>query len=896
MADGKIIIDTKVDTSGAEKGVGQLGSIASKGMKITAGAIAGVTAALSGMSLGAIKIGANFEEGMSKVKAISGATGDEIVSLTEKAKEMGAKTKFSASESAAAFMYMAQAGWKSSDMLSGIEGVMNLAAASGEDLAQVSSIVTDSLTAFGLKAKDSAHFADVLARASADSNTNVGLMGYTFKYVAPLAGALKYSIEDTAVAIGLMANSGIKGEQAGTSLRAMLTNLVNPTDTVAGAMKRLNISATNSNGSMKPLNQLLVEMRSSFSGLTDEQKASAASSIAGKEAMSGLLAIVNASDEDFNTLSKSIANSNGAAKEMATIMQDNLKGKVEQLGGALETVGLTAYEKFEGPMKGAIETAINAVDELAKNLSSGGLSDSVDKLAQGFADLITKLSELTVEWLPKIIEGFAWILEHASEITSGIVGIGTALMVLNVANMIMGVVGAFKKAQLATEGLTVAQWLLNIAMEANPVGIVIALVAGLIAGIIVLWSTNEDFRNAVIGAWEKIKEVASTVWGGICEIFNAVIDFIKNNWQGILLFLVNPFVGGFNLLYENCNGFKEFIDGFVQAVKDFFVNGFNSIVIFFTETIPKFIEDMKIWFNQLPVNLGIMLGEAIGNFFNWMYDVNNFFTVEIPKTIENIRKWFAEMPGKVKESFDKTINDIKAWGINLIFQISLDLARFIQTCEQWISQLPGRFKAWLDRTIQAIVTWGSNLYIEGKKNVTEFIDGIEREIKSLPQKFKDMASNSVKGFVQGFLDMKQWVNDKVGGFFGGIVTGVKNTLKIHSPSRVFRDEVGAMMAQGVGVGFEDETKHIQGDMQNNLSDLTAKMQATVNYETSKTSSKMTAGLESKNTSEKYKASSREETGSNKKTVIEVPVIIDGKEVARATAPYQDEFEKWNEGR
>ena len=268
---------------------------------------------------------------MSKVQAISGATGDELDKLTQKAQELGSKTKFSASESAEAFQYMAMAGWKTEDMLNGIDGIMNLAAASGENLGTVSDIVTDALTAFGLQAKDSAHFADVLAKASSNSNTNVGMMGATFKYVAPIAGSMKYSIEDTAVAIGLMANAGIKGEQAGTALRAMLTRLVKPPKDAATALDKLDISAQNADGTMKPLSNVLKELREKFSKLNDSQKAEYASSIAGTEAMSGMLAIVNASDDDFQKLTESINNANGAAQEQAKIMEDNTKGAITEM-------------------------------------------------------------------------------------------------------------------------------------------------------------------------------------------------------------------------------------------------------------------------------------------------------------------------------------------------------------------------------------------------------------------------------------------------------------------------------------------------------------------------------------------------------------------------------------
>lgn len=393
MADGKVVIETGLDSSGIENDIAKLGKLASTGLKATVTAISAVSAALSAAGGFAIKTGADFEAGMSEVKAISGASAEQIQALTEKAKEMGAKTKFSATESAAAFKYMAMAGWKTGDMLDGIEGVMNLAAASGEDLASVSDIVTDALTAFGLQASDSAHFADVLAKASSSSNTNVGLMGATFKYVAPLAGAMRYSIEDTAVAIGLMANAGIKGEQAGTSLRAMFTRLADPPRDAAAAMDALGVSITNADGTMKPLADVMDDLREKFAGLSEEQKIEYASSIAGQEAMSGLLAIVNAAPEDYEKLTAAIADSSGAAKEQAEIMQDNLKGAVEELGGGLETLGLAFYETISDDLKGAVEQGISYVDELVDAFENGGLKSAVEKAGEVFGDMATEAAK-----------------------------------------------------------------------------------------------------------------------------------------------------------------------------------------------------------------------------------------------------------------------------------------------------------------------------------------------------------------------------------------------------------------------------------------------------------------------------------------------------------------------
>lgn len=267
-------------------------------MYVTAPVVAGFAVAA--------KKGIEFDDSMRKVKATSGATGEEFEALKKKAREMGATTKFSASDSAEALNYMALAGWDSKQMMEGLSGVMDLAAASGEELGAVSDIVTDGLTAFGLKAKDSGHLADVLAQTSSKANTDVRGLGEAFKYVAPVAGALGYTIEDTSIAIGLMSNAGIKGEKAGTALRTMFTNLSSPTRAMGNEMERLGISITDSNGKMIPMRKLLDQLREKFKHLSKDQQASSAATIFGKEAMSGALAIINASDEDYQKLTKSI--------------------------------------------------------------------------------------------------------------------------------------------------------------------------------------------------------------------------------------------------------------------------------------------------------------------------------------------------------------------------------------------------------------------------------------------------------------------------------------------------------------------------------------------------------------------------------------------------------------
>lgn len=404
MADGKVVIETGLDSSGIEKDISKLGSLASTGLKATTAAITVASGALTAFAGYSVKAGSSFETGMSEVEAISGATGEQIEELATKAKEMGATTKFSATESAAALKYMAMAGWSTEDMLGGLEGIMNLAAASGEDLASVSDIVTDALTAFGLQASDSSHFADVLAKAASNSNTNVGLMGATFQYVAPLAGALGYSIEDTAVAIGLMANAGIKGEKAGTALRTMFTRLSDPPADAAAAIDELGLSMTNADGTMRPLSDVMADLRTKFVGLSEEQKVQMASSLAGQEAMSGLLAIVNASDEDFEKLTLSINNASGAAEEMAGVMNDNLKGDITLLQSAVEGLGIQVYESVDVELREAVQAGIGYVDQLSEAFTDGGLKGAVKEAGTIFADMATEATKQAPKMIKSAIQ------------------------------------------------------------------------------------------------------------------------------------------------------------------------------------------------------------------------------------------------------------------------------------------------------------------------------------------------------------------------------------------------------------------------------------------------------------------------------------------------------------
>lgn len=351
---------------------------------------------------------ADFESTMSRVKALANANNEQMEALTAKAKEMGAQTKFSGTESAEAFTYMAQAGWQVQDMIDGIGGIMSLAAADGLDLASTTDIVSNALTAFGMTAKDTAEFADVLAVASSATNTNVSDLGEAFKYIAPVAGAMGYSIQDASVALGLMSNNAVKGSMAGTALKTALANMAAPTDNMAAAMKKYGISLTDSEGNMKTLKGVMDNLRSSLGGLSETEQTAAASTIFGKEAMAGMLAIINTSEEDYKKLTEAINDSQGAAERMAGTMQDNLKGSLEQLGGAIETVQLSWGER----LKPYIIALSDMLQENMPAIEEFGLKvfDAIDKKIAETKDKIDEFTN-TDEWANADIFGkigIAW--------------------------------------------------------------------------------------------------------------------------------------------------------------------------------------------------------------------------------------------------------------------------------------------------------------------------------------------------------------------------------------------------------------------------------------------------------------------------------------------------------
>ena len=743
-----------------------------------------VTLPIVGVGAAAVKTATDFEAGMSEVKAISGATGSELDDLRNKAIEMGAKTKFSASDSAEAFKYMAMAGWDASQMMDGIAGIMDLAAASGEDLATTSDIVTDALTAFGLQASDSAHFADVLAQASSKSNTNVGLMGETFKYVAPIAGALGYSIEDTAVAIGLMANSGIKGSQAGTALRSTITRLAKPVGEAEKAVNDLKISITNADGTMKPLGQTMVELREKFAGLTEEQKAQYAAMLAGQEGMSGLLAIVNASDEDFQKLTDEINNANGAAQDMAGTMMDNTKGAIEQLKGALESAGILIGEQLTPYIRKLAEWITKLVENFNK------LSEEEQSQIVKFGLMVAAIGPVLLI-LSKVISVVKSIIK--------VIGIvkGVLLPIINAVFLLKnGVTTAFLAMEGFSKGVIVVAK--GISLLLNPITLVIAAIGALVGVFVYLYKTNEDFRNKVIEVWETIKEAIGNAIENISSFFTETLP-------------------------ATFNSAVEAIASFVNGVIEFFtVTIPEAFSTFVNETIPNAINSIVQWFEQLPYMIGYAIGELIGYFYLFATNLWTWITTELPLIIEGVIQWFAQLPSRIWEWLMGVVTNVINWGIEMYNNAVLAASNFVNGAITWISQLPSRIWAWLTTTVSNVISWGANMVSQARLVAINFVNSFISFITSLPSKVWGIIQqipskvsaigsqlynagrnifqslwNGIKSIGESILG---WVSDfagKIRSFVSGIIDGFQNIVSGANEAKSAARSVDGKHANGL---------------------------------------------------------------------------------------------------
>ena len=755
-----------------------------------------ISTAVGGLGIAAVKTAADFDSAMSQVAAVSGATGDDLQSLRDKAREMGEKTKFSTSEAAQAMNYMAMAGWKSKDMISGIDGIMNLAAASGEDLATTSDIVTDALTAFGLSAADSGHFADILAAASSNANTNVSMMGETFKYCAPIAGALGFSAEDTAEAIGLMANAGIKSSQAGTALRTIMNNLAGEVKISGQAIGDVTIATTNADGSMRSLSDILADCRVAFGGLTESEKAQAAESLVGKNAMSGFLALMNAAPADIEKLSGAIDNCDGTAEKMAATMQDNLMGQLTILKSQLEELAIS----FGEMLMPAIRNIVTKIQEFV---------DKLNGMDEGTREMVLKIGLLVAALGPFLVILGTTIAKIGTAM-KGFVQLANGFNKLKVA--VQGGTGLFGKLGAAIGGISA------------PVVAVVAVIGTLVAAFLHLWNTNEGFREAIIGTWNTIKETVSTfcqgivdrlnalgfsfqnitevlsaVWNGFCSLlapvfegaFQAiavVLSTVLNVITGILDVFIGLFTGNwsqmwtgiqtiFSGVWEGIKGVLSAAVGIIQGIVDVFLGWFGTSWSEVWTNIKTFFEGIwngivaffsGIWETITNVvQTGIML---IGSILSAAFDI---ITLPFQFIWENCKKIIVSVWNAIKSVVSSAIGAVSSVISSVMSVIQNVISTIWTAISTKISTVLNTIKSVVTTVFNAIKSVASSVWNGIKSVISTVVDGIKSKVSSI--------FNAVKSTVTSvFNGIKSTTTSVWNGIKTAIITPIeaaKNTIK-----------------------------------------------------------------------------------------------------------------------
>ena len=665
FADGKVVIETDLDSKGFKSGLSKMQSIAKTGFKAVATSVGVVSTAITGALGGMVKIGSDFEAQMSRVKAISGATEEEFDKLKKQAMDLGKETAFSSSEAAQGMENLAAAGFSVNETMEAMPGLLDLAAASGEDLSVASDIAAAAVRGFGLEASETAHVADVLAANANKTNSSVTETGEALKYIAPFANAAGISLEETAAAIGIMANAGIQGSQAGTTLRGALSRLSRPTDDMIGVMEELGISFYDTNGKMKPLSEQVKMLEQAMSGLTDEQRNNYLVTLYGQESLSGMLALINEGSGELSNLTEEFKNADGAAKETAETMQDNLKGSIEQLGGSIETLGITIFDSLSEPLK----DATNEVTDIINNMIDAFEKDGFEGLATAFADGFTNILMMLVEKAPEFVN----------------------VAVLIIQSLITG----FQENQ---------EVILNSAFQ-----IINLLINGLVS---MLPQILDMGMQLIIQLMLGLAQQAPDLIPQIVDIIIKMLEVFNENFDKFVLAGVQLILG--------------LIEGLIKSIPNILAN-LPTILL----AIVNFFTASKL------INAGLTLLKGLGTGL-----ING-----IPNLLKNIPKIIGDMVTAFKN------NGLSA--------------------------------------------------------------------------FKDVGKNLIQGLWNGINDAKNWIIDKIGGFTDGVVNAFKDFFGIHSPSRLMKDEVGKFVAQGVGVGFEDELSSVYDDMQKAIDLETEKMSANV---------------------------------------------------------------------
>lgn len=847
--------DLKAFTSEGATVTQKLTSLQSAFSTIGGGLTKGVTLPLVGVGTAAVKMATDFEKQMSEVQAISQASGSDFDRLKETAMDLGASTAFSASEVAAGMTEMAKAGWDTDQIISGMGGVLDAAAASGEDLASVSTVVADAVTGFGLAASDSTRVADLLTQAANGGTIGINDLAESYKYISPIAKTMGFSVEDVTTAITALSTAGIKGSQAGTSLRTMLSQLNNPSEKVAAAMDELGIDIADAEGNFYSLDEILSQMRSTFKELTPEQQAYYANVLAGREGMSGLNAILSMSQEEYDKIAESMDNADGVAQKTAETMQDNLAGAIEQLGGAFETVAITIGDRMIPYIRQLAEWITGLVDKF-NNLSDeqqdmivkiGLFAAAIGPVMLIFSRLFGVITSV-IGVFTKMSGAFTAIRESVALVQAGFSGIATQMG--GIPSLVAKIMNPFKTFKTVVSAI-------------NPV---VAVIGVLVAAFMTLWNTSASFRSEITNTWNAIKitfeqgvseigetlsglgisfsgivETLKSVWMGFCNIIaplftnglQMVLTVLQGAFgviQGIITTFAGLFTGNFDMMFQGIisvwSALFTTITGIVSnilqtigqiganilsalgldAAAQAFNQFFSSVAMVFTN-LPQYVNQFVTFITTLPSKLKTILTNAINSVKTWATNLGSSAKTAATNFVNNVVNGVKSLPSKFKSTIDKVINSVKTWASNMANNARTAATNFISNVVSTLSSLPGQVGSALSSVISAVTSWIGQFVSSAIQAATQFGTNLLNTLRQIPSQVVSIGTNIVNGVWQGIQSAAGSFISKVTSFFKGIVNSVKGALGIHSPSTVFDKEIGQNIVKGVIKGVDKQKKN-----------------------------------------------------------------------------------------
>jgi TP901 family phage tail tape measure protein len=848
---------------------------------ISSAIINGVKALANGLktlATAAVGVGSDFESGMSQVAATMGITTEEIAAGSEEfdklqkaAKEAGATTQFSATQAAEALNYMALAGYDADKSIETLPTVLNLAAAGGMDLATASDMVTDSMSALGDAAGTTEGFVDKMAKTSQKSNTSVQQLGEAILTVGGTAKNLAGGVVEMNTVLGIFADNGVKGAEGGTALRNVILSLTAPTDKAKKQMEALGLQVFDANGNMRPLNETFNDLNGILGTMTQGEQTEVLNSIFNKVDLKSVNALLANSGARFDELSGYISDCDGAAADMAA-MNDNLQGKVTILKSGLEGLGIAAYEKFKTPLTNAVENITEVIGQLQTDLTDGSLSGALEKIATGFGNMVEKASEIVAAVLPTLLEGLGWIADNGDAIVSVLAGIGAGFAAFKVASLIQGVVSAFQAFKLANEGATIAQWAMNAAMNANPIILIVTLVAGLVAAIVTFIATNEDARAAIANVWGKIKNAIEVVVTAIVKFFTQtlpdsfakVIEFLANivakieaAFNGVVTFLQQLPSKIWNAIISTVDAIREWALGLRTAAEEGITQLVTNVVTFFSELpnkiayvigfclgyiikfgidlytwattkIPEFVNSVVIFMQQLPDKIWNAIISAVQKVATWGENMKTQAVTKTTQLIANVVSFMQQLPGKIWNAIISAVQQVTTWGEQMRSRAVTAATNLLNQTITTLSQMPGKVWNAIVGAVQQVVNWGTRLAAKGTEAAKGLYNAVVNGVSSLPGKMAEIGSNIVSGIWNGISSGWDWLTGKVKSLAKSLLDGAKDALGIHSPSRLFRDLVGKMIPQGIGVGITAEMPTLQSDLKEELQGMTTKVAAEVN--------------------------------------------------------------------